>query len=161
MDYIFYTLAFIAYALALAALIYPIVPGGIFYIAAIILIAAAQGFGTLSAWFWISQIIIAALLFIIDYAVQYYGIERTGGSKAATWGSVIGLIVGPFIIPIVGVLIGAIAGAIIGEMISGEKSWQKLGRVGAGSLAGFLVSVVLKGVLLAGNGIYLLYLIFS
>lgn len=161
MDFIFYTLAFIAYALALAALIYPIVPGGIFYIAAVVLIAAAEGFGTLSAWFWISQIIIAALLFIIDYAVQYYGIERTGGSRAATWGSIIGLIVGPFIIPIVGVLIGAVAGAIIGEIISGEKSWQKLGRIGAGSLAGFLATVVLKGVLLIGNGIYLLYLIFT
>ncbi|WP_158735093.1 DUF456 family protein [Alteribacillus sp. YIM 98480] len=156
-DTILYILAVICYILAIIGVVYPIVPGGLFYGLAIFILGYIKGFMNFDVSFWIIQGIIAFFLFFVDYAVNYFGIQKSGGTKAAVWGSFIGIIIGPFIIPVIGILIGAIAGAIIGQLFSGEKSWKKIGKVGFGSGAGFIVSVLLKGIVLISNMIYLLF----
>ncbi|MCY7915868.1 DUF456 domain-containing protein, partial [Bacillus haynesii] len=49
------------------------------------------------------------------------GIKRFGGSRAAIWGSTIGLLIGPFVIPVAGIILGPFIGALAGEMIVHQK----------------------------------------
>ncbi|MFB4164745.1 DUF456 domain-containing protein [Alteribacillus sp. JSM 102045] len=158
-DSVMYITAAICYFVAIIAVVYPIVPGGLFYGAAILIIGFIEGFNAFGLLFWVIQGIVAFLLFVIDYAINYLGIQKSGGTKAAIWGSLIGIIIGPFIIPGIGILIGALTGAIIGQWMSGEKSIKKMGEVGIGSVVGFIVGAVLKGIVLISNLIYLLIII--
>ncbi|MBB6448867.1 hypothetical protein HNR44_000816 [Geomicrobium halophilum] len=148
MDVIWIGLAFIAFALAIIGAVYPIVPSGPMYILSIVFFGLYIGFGTFGIGFWIGQLLIVILLFVVDFLTSYFGITRIGGSKAAVWGSVIGLVIGPFIIPVLGIIIGAIAGAIIGELIAGGRTVKSLAKIGVGSLLGFLAGVVCKFILL-------------
>ncbi|AXF54722.1 DUF456 domain-containing protein [Salicibibacter kimchii] len=156
MDVLWIGLAFVAYALAVIGVVYPIIPSGPAYIFAIVFFGLYVGFGEFGVAFWVGQTLIVILLFVVDFMTSYYGITRIGGSKAAVWGSMIGLIVGPFIIPVLGIIIGAIAGAIIGELTAGGHNLKSLGKIGLGSLIGYLAGAVIKfiflfiGLLLAG-----------
>ncbi|SDH49199.1 hypothetical protein SAMN05192534_10686 [Alteribacillus persepolensis] len=159
MDVLLYIVAAVCYILAFIGVIYPIIPGGIFYGAAIIIIGFAEGFSSFGMLFWIVQGLIALFLIAVDYVANYFGIQKSGGTKAAAWGSLIGTVIGPFIIPGVGILIGALLGAVVGQMISGETSIRRLGKIGIGSAAGFLASVVIKGGLLVANLVYVIAII--
>lgn len=159
MEFIWYLLGIACYTLALVAVVYPILPGGIFHAAAALLFALGYGFTDIGVVYWVIQAVIAVLLFVIDYAANYYGIQRSGGTKYGIWGSLIGLVVGPFIIPVAGILIGALAGAVIGELIGGQKSWKQLGKIGVGSVGGFIASVVIKGGILLVNAIYIIIIL--
>ncbi|SDI32953.1 DUF456 domain-containing protein [Natribacillus halophilus] len=161
MDILWIGLAIIAYALAIIGVIYPIIPSGPAYILAIIFLGLYAGFAEFGVGFWVGQTIIVILLFVVDFLTSYYGITRIGGSKGAVWGSMIGLVVGPFIIPVLGIIIGAIAGAVIGELLVGGHNLKSLGKIGLGSLIGYLTGVVCKffflfsGLLLAGFSLWL------
>ncbi|QQK79721.1 DUF456 family protein [Salicibibacter cibi] len=148
MEVLWIGLAFAAYALAIIGVIYPIIPSGPAYILAIVFFGLYVGFGDFGFGFWIGQTLIVALLFGLDFITSYYGITRVGGSKGAVWGSMIGLIIGPFIIPVLGIIIGAVAGAIIGELLAGGHHLKSLGRIGLGSLVGYLAGAVIKFILL-------------
>ncbi|WP_100398336.1 DUF456 domain-containing protein [Bacillus sp. FJAT-44742] len=152
-------LAAIFYLLAFAGLVYPVIPAGVVFAVSLLLIGWAEGFGSLGIFFWVIQGFVAFLLFAIDSLISIFGVKRSGGSNAALWGSAIGLIVGPFIIPVVGVLVGALAGAVIGELITGGKTWRQMGKVGLSSVVGFVLGVIVKGMILVMNLGYLLWVL--
>jgi uncharacterized protein YqgC (DUF456 family) len=93
--------------------------------------------------------ILALLVIIIDYIIPVWGTKKFGGTKAGTWGSVIGLIAGLFLLPAIGpfgvitVLAGPFFGALIGERIAGQDSGKAL-RAAFGSFIGFLAGTFMK-----------------
>ncbi len=87
------------------------------------------------------------LLFVADYASNLFGVKKYGGSKAAIWGSTIGLLVGPFVIPFAGIILGPFIGAILAELVIHRKAFKESVQVGVGSLLGFLGGAVMKGLL--------------
>ncbi|MFP3440974.1 DUF456 domain-containing protein, partial [Pantoea sp. SIMBA_133] len=95
------------------------------------------------------QVLLTLLLFVADYASNLFGVKKYGGSKAAIWGSTIGLLVGPFIIPFAGIILGPFIGAVVAELLIHRKPFKESVQVGVGSLLGFLGGAVMKGVLQA------------
>ena len=102
-------------------------------------------FEELPWWFWTIEILFTLLLFTADTVANLVGVKKFGGSKAAMWGSTIGLLIGPFVIPFLGIILGPFLGAIIAELVVAKQPIQKALRVGVGSVVGFLTSVVTKG----------------
>lgn len=93
--------------------------------------------------FLIITLIIAILIWLLDYIIPAIGTKRFGGSKYGMVGTSIGLIVG-LIAPIPGgIIIGPFFGALIGELINKSDS-KTATKAAFGSFIGFLTSTFIK-----------------
>ena len=93
--------------------------------------------------FLIITLIIAILVWLLDYIVPALGTKKFGGSKYGMIGSSIGLLVGLFAPIPGGIIIGPFAGAFIGELINKSDSKTAL-KAAFGSFLGFLTSTFIK-----------------
>lgn len=146
---VIWTIIIALFVIAFIGLIYPIIPSVLFILAGFIVYGVFYSFSDLPWWFWVGQVLLVVLLFSADVLSNYVGVKKFGGSKAAIWGSTIGLLIGPFVIPLAGILIGPFIGAVAAELIVNRADFQQSVKVGVGSLIGFLTSVVTKGILQA------------
>jgi uncharacterized protein YqgC (DUF456 family) len=91
----------------------------------------------------IITLIVATIIWTLDYFIPAIGTKKFGGSKYGIMGTTAGLIIG-LIAPIPGgILIGPFIGAFIGELLN--KSDSKIAiKAAFGSLLGFLTSVFIK-----------------
>ncbi|GAJ99139.1 DUF456 domain-containing protein [Geomicrobium sp. JCM 19055] len=150
MDIVWIVLSVVCFALAIIGVVYPIIPSAPAYILSLVFLALYTGFDYFGWFFYTAQGILVVLMLVIDFLTSYYGITKIGGSKAAVWGSVVGLLLGPLLIPLplFNLLIGAFIGAIVGELIAGGRNLKKLSQIGLGSLLGFIGGVIGKFVLI-------------
>ncbi|MGA9289459.1 MAG: DUF456 domain-containing protein [Anaerobacillus sp.] len=149
MEFLFWCLIIISFTVAFVGLIYPIIPAVLFIYIGFVLYGTFFQFSSMTISFWTIQILLTVLLFVADYASNLFGVKKYGGSRAAIWGSTIGLLVGPFLIPFAGILLGPFIGAIGAELIFHRKPFKESVQVGVGSLVGFLGGALMKGVLQA------------
>ncbi|RSK27859.1 DUF456 family protein [Bacillus sp. HMF5848] len=145
MDVLFWILIIALFFVSYIGLVYPILPSVLFIAAGYVVYGLAFSFAEFSILFWSLQIMFVVILFVADYATNLIGIQKYGGSKAAVWGSTIGLLIGPFVIPVAGILIGPFIGAVLPEVIWHKKSFREAFTVGFGTLLGFFSSIVVKG----------------
>lgn len=148
------------FVIAFIGLVYPIIPSVLFIAGGFLVYGLFQGFESLSVWFWVIEGLFLLLLLGADYATNLLGVKKYGGSKAAVWGSTIGLLIGPFIIPIFGIILGPFLGAVVAELLVHKKGLKDALRSGLGSLIGFLSGVLAKGVIQAIMIIYFLIVVF-
>ena len=93
--------------------------------------------------FLVLTLIVALLIWILDYIIPALGTKRFGGSKAGMVGTSIGLIVG-LLSPVPGgIIIGPFIGALIGELIN-KSEFDKALKEAFGSFLGFLASTFIK-----------------
>lgn len=93
--------------------------------------------------FLIITLIIAILIWVLDYIIPVMGTKRFGGTKYGMIGTTLGLIVG-LIAPIPGgIIIGPFVGALIGELINKADSKTAV-KAAFGSFIGFLTSTFIK-----------------
>ena len=89
-------------------------------------------------------LVIAILIFILDYFIPAMGTKRFGGTKYGVYGTTIGLVVG-LLSPIpFGIIIGAFFGALIGELIYDSRDTNRAIKASFGALLGFLTSATIK-----------------
>ena len=69
--------------------------------------------------------------------------KKSGGSKAATWGSTIGLIIGLFAGPL-GIIAGPFVGALVGELIHTDWNYSIAFKSAWGAFLGFLCGTGMK-----------------
>lgn len=93
--------------------------------------------------FLVITLIIALLIFILDYFIPALGTKRYGGSKAGVIGTTIGLFVGLFSPIPGGIIIGPFVGAFIGEKTNNANTNKAL-RAAFGSFLGFITGTLLK-----------------
>lgn len=93
--------------------------------------------------FLIITLIVALLIFALDFIMPAIGTKKLGGSRAGVIGTTLGLIIG-LIAPIpAGIIIGPFVGAYIGELAN--KSDSRTALKGAfGSFLGFVTGTFLK-----------------
>ncbi|WGD35508.1 DUF456 domain-containing protein [Olleya sp. YS] len=96
--------------------------------------------------FLVITLLVALLIFTLDYIIPAIGTKRYGGSKAGMIGTTIGLILG-MLLPIPGgIIIGPFIGAFIGEKSNNANSDKAL-RAAFGSFLGFVAGTFLKFVI--------------
>ncbi|WNW01599.1 DUF456 domain-containing protein [Tenacibaculum sp. HL-MS23] len=89
-------------------------------------------------------LVIAIIIFILDYFIPAMGTKRFGGTKYGVYGTTIGLIIG-LLSPIpFGIIIGAFFGALIGELLFDSKDINRAIKASVGALLGFLTSATIK-----------------
>lgn len=87
--------------------------------------------------------IVVALVFVLDYTLQSWGVAKFGGGRYSTIGTFIGLIIGLFFPP-VGLLLGPFFGAFFGALAEVKGDQARALKVALGSLVGFVSGAVLK-----------------
>jgi uncharacterized protein YqgC (DUF456 family) len=145
-ETIYWVLIALAFVISFIALIYPILPGVIFLAAGFFIYGFAFSFDPFTPLFLTIQVLLFISLFIVDYAGNAFAIKKKGGSKAAMWGSTIGLIVGPFVIPIpvANILIGPFLGAVLAELIFHRKGLKASVSIGIGTVLAFVGTTIIK-----------------
>ncbi|MGB1211019.1 MAG: DUF456 domain-containing protein [Lacinutrix venerupis] len=95
-------------------------------------------------WMFLSiTLIIALLVFTLDYIIPAMGAKKFGGTKAGMIGTTIGLFVG-ILAPIPGgIIIGPFLGAFLGELSNKTDSQTAL-KAAFGSFIGFITGTFIK-----------------
>ena len=96
-------------------------------------------------WTFLSiTLVLAILIWILDYFIPAMGTKRFGGTKYGVYGTTIGLIIGLFSPIPFGMLIGAFLGAFIGELMYDGKDTNRALKASFGAFLGFLASATIK-----------------
>lgn len=93
--------------------------------------------------FLIITLIVAIIIWLLDYFIPAIGTKKFGGSRAGMMGSTIGLIIGLVFLGPFGIIIGPFLGALVGELLNKSDS-NKAMKAAFGSFLGFLTSVFIK-----------------
>ena len=93
-------------------------------------------------------LVVALIVFALDYIIPVMGTKKFGGSKAGMFGTTVGLLVAIFfpIFGIFGIVIWPFLGALIGELINKAESKDAM-KAAFGSFLGFLTGTFLKFVI--------------
>lgn len=89
-------------------------------------------------------LVIAILIWLMDYVIPALGTKKFGGSKYGIWGTTIGLIIGLLFLGPFGIIVGPFVGAFIGELMYDSKDSNRAIKAAFGSFIGFLFSTGLK-----------------
>ncbi|WP_078545632.1 DUF456 domain-containing protein [Litchfieldia alkalitelluris] len=147
MDILYWSVIVVLFIISFVGLIFPIIPSILFIGAGFLVYGVIYGFDEFTWLFWTLQGLLFILIMTVDYLANLFGVKKFGGSKAAIWGSTIGLLVGPFIIPFLGIIVGPFVGAVIAELIVHKTDFSTAVKIGVGSLLGFLSGTIAKGVI--------------
>ena len=142
MDIFLIILAFVTLLIALVGSIVPALPGvPLAYLS--LWLGRWSGYTPFGDTFmWIMAGVTLAV-FLADYFLPPLIVKKLGGSKAATWGSIIGMILGMIFTPI-GMLLGMLLGAFRGEIMYAKRSGYMALKAAMGTFLGFLLGTGLK-----------------
>ena len=104
----------------------------------------------------ITWLVVTVVVTILDYLVPSWVTTRTGGSKAAARGTLVGLVLGLIFFPPWGMIAGSFLGALVSEVVFGGKDLSASLKPAFGSFLGFLLGTGLK---LTASGVMLFYII--
>lgn len=93
-------------------------------------------------------LIVAIIIFALQYAIPALGTKYLGGSKAGMIGATVGLVVGIFAPIPLGIIIVPFIGAYLGEIINRSDSRTAL-RAASGSFVGLLASTFMEFIVTA------------
>ena len=93
----------------------------------------------------IFSLLIALIIFVLDYIIPIYTSKKFGASKYGIIGASTGTLIGLFLPPF-GIIFGAIIGAIVGELLL-NKNFEKSLKASAGVFLGLLVSGFTKALI--------------
>lgn len=104
--------------------------------------------------FLIIWLIIVTIVAILGYIVPAWFTKATGGHKAASTGTLIGMFVGLF--SPVGIILGSLLGAFVGEFVFEKKGVWESFKASIGAFLGFIFGT---GLTITTTGIMLYYII--
>lgn len=151
-------LKIIAVILGIAGLvgcILPVIPGPPLSWVGLLLIFIT-GQSEMTAGFLIVWLVITVVVTVLDYLVPSWITTKTGGSKAAARGTLVGLFLGLIFFPPWGMILGSFLGALVSEIVFNGSDLQKSLKPAFGSFLGFLLSTGLK---LTSSGVMMFYII--
>ncbi len=99
---------------------------------------------------------VTILVSVLDYVIPSYLTRVTGGSKAAEWGTFIGMVFGIFVMPPWGMIIFSVLGAFLAEILFANKRSSEALKSALGSFLGFIIGTGLK---LVACGVMMYYII--
>ena len=95
--------------------------------------------------FLIITLVIAILVWLLDYIIPALGTKKLGGSRYGMVGTSIGLVIAIFfpILGVFGIVFWPFIGAFIGELLNNNNS-NTAAKAAFGSFIGFLTSTLIK-----------------
>lgn len=143
MDVLLVSIGFILMLVGILGSVLPVLPGVPISWLGLLMIYLAPSVPM--DWVFLSiTLVLAIILYVLDYIIPAIGTKRFGGSKAGAWGAIIGLFVG-ILAPIpFGIFIGPFVGALIGELVVNKTESQLAFKAAFGSFIGFLASTFMK-----------------
>ena len=151
-------LKIIAVILGIAGLvgcILPVIPGPPLSWLGLLMVYFTHPEGMTSG-FLIAWLVVAVVVTILDYLVPSWVTARTGGSRAAARGTLVGMVIGIIFFPPWGMIAGSFLGALAAEIIFGGRDLAGSLKPAFGSFLGFLLSTGLK---LTASGVMFFYII--
>ena len=86
---------------------------------------------------------VTVIVTIVDYVIPAKFTKLSGGSKAGSWGAMIGLLAGIFFTA-VGMIAGCFLGALIGELLFGKREFGASCKAALGAFAGVMAGTGIK-----------------
>lgn len=97
----------------------------------------------LGGLFWVSMGTFTVLLFIVDFLMNRYFVEKFGGSRWSEWGAIIGIIIGVFVLPPFGIIFVPFVFVLVIELVLRRTLTEAL-IAASGAIVGFLSSSLAK-----------------
>ncbi len=148
MDIFFLILAIILILIGFVGCLMPVLPGPpLSYVGLLLLEFTKFADFKTSTLIWLG--VFAAIIQVLDYIMPTWGTKKFGGSKAGTWGSIVGLIAGMFFLPAIGpfgiitIIAGPFLGAYLGEKLAHQSNDAAL-KSAFGSFLGFIAGTFMK-----------------
>lgn len=137
-----FILAFALFIIGLFGSIVPGIPGPPISYLAVLLIHffTSTQFSASFLWTWA---FIVAIVFVLDYTLQAWGVSKFGGGKKSTIGTFVGLFLGLFFPPL-GLLVGPFIGAFVGALSEVKGDSSRAFKVAVGSFVGLVSGTLLK-----------------
>ncbi|MGN0188890.1 MAG: DUF456 domain-containing protein [Candidatus Cryptobacteroides sp.] len=159
MDTFLAILAVIAGLVGIVGSIVPAIPGPpISWLGLLVLYfrggvnGAGEPMGLTFLLVWLGIVVAVTVL---DYVVPMFFTKATGGTKAGSVGTMVGMVAGLFIPP-VGMILGAVLGAFLAEIIWSGKDASGAFKSAMGAFLGFITGTGMK---LVATGVMLYYII--
>jgi uncharacterized protein YqgC (DUF456 family) len=130
-------IAIIMFLIGLIGTILPALPGVLLIFGGMLVYGFMTGFASLSIWFFVMQLLVMAVIFIVDFIASAVSTKKYGGSRQAAFGAAVGTILGVIILGPLGIIIGPFAGSVAAEVLLGKEIKQAV-KVGFGSLVGVM-----------------------
>ncbi len=150
-------IAIIMFLIGLIGTILPALPGVLLIFGGMLVYGFMTGFASLSIWFFVMQLLVMAVIFIVDFIASVVSTKKYGGSKQAAFGAAVGTILGVIILGPLGIIIGPFAGSVAAEVLLGKEIKQAV-KVGFGSLVGVMGGTLFK---LAAEALMIIYFFMS
>lgn len=141
-EILLWSLSALLVVVGLAGIVLPAIPGTILVFAGLLLAAWIDHFSRVG-WLTLAFLgFLTVLSLVIDYVASAYGAKKSGASRQAIIGSVIGLTLGMFL-AIPGIIFGPFIGAVIGEFLA-NQDLMRAGRAGIGAWLGLVIALAGK-----------------
>ena len=142
MDIILIIISALFMVLGIIGSFLPILPGPLTSWVGLLILHLTDSI-PMNSSFLIITLVIAILIWILDYIIPAIGTKRFGGTKYGMIGTTLGLIIG-LLSPIPGgIIIGPFVGALVGELINKSDSKAAF-KAAFGSFIGFITSTFIK-----------------
>jgi uncharacterized protein YqgC (DUF456 family) len=142
MEVFYIIIAIVCGIVGVLGSILPAMPGPPFSYIGLLVLLLCDGADISAASLWITGIFLI-IVSVIDYVAPVWLTNVSGGSKQATWGSVIGLIVGLLSFTFLGIFICTFLGAFVGELVA-KSTVRKSLKVALMSFVGFIMTTGIK-----------------
>ena len=86
---------------------------------------------------------ITIVVTVLDYVIPAKFTRLAGGSKAGSWGAMIGLLAG-ILFTAIGMIAGCFLGALVGELLFGKKDFNASCKSALGAFAGVMAGTGIK-----------------
>lgn len=137
MDFILWLVVLLLFGLSFVALLYPVLPSVTAVWAGFLIYHFLINPGELTAFFWISMILLTIILTLADVFASSLSVKQFGGSKLGEKAAAIAVIIGSFIFPPFGIILLPFVAVFLIEMQQGRPVKDSL-KSSVGSIVGFL-----------------------
>lgn len=147
MTVLLWLLIIFAFILAFVGLIKPVIPSVLMLWVGFLIYQFAFNNGELSWIFYVSMIVLTVLMFISDFAMNKYFVNKYGGSKISEYVALIGVLVGCFVFPPFGIIIIPFVAVFAVELMQ-DFDVNKAFKASLGSIVAFLTSNIAKAIIM-------------
>ncbi|MFD6442209.1 DUF456 domain-containing protein [Peribacillus sp. NPDC060186] len=143
MEYVWWGLTILLFVLSFVGIVYPIIPSVVAIWGGFVVYQFLINPNELSLWFWISMVILSAVLIAADLIANSYFVKKYGGSKTSEKIAAIATIIGSFVFPPFGIILVPFLAVLVTEYIL-HKDAMKATKIGFATIIGFLGGSVAK-----------------